>query len=331
MRRERLSSIPKRLPDAINASPSSNFTQIPNDMLRDNRISFKAKGILASLLSNRKGWTSYLEGLKNFTNDGEASIRSGMKELTKAGYLIYLVYRDKKNSHVCGSFISYTTIPFKFDLMEHYLWAEENDMKIGFHPRQTEAESLFSGNINIGKVSLGNLVLENKSLIILNNKNTNFKEYQIPPAMEGVEHSTKSEELPKPPSKAERAKQYLPLANKLSRIISSSKNIKHTHQQLTAWSNDICSMVEDHGISTDRISAALNWYRTHVGGSYVPVIESGRALKDKFLKLEAAIARASSPPPQNGNGTCRPRNALYPTQEEREQYAGIKKQVIYVQ
>jgi len=176
MKRDRQSPIPKRLPDAVNASPPSNYTQISNDMLRDNRISFKAKGILSCLLSNRKGWTSYLEGLKKLTNEGEASIRSGMKELTKAGYLIYLVYRDKKNSHVCGSFMSYTTIPFKFNLMDHYLWAEENDMKIGFHPRQTEAESLFSENINIGKVSLGNLVLGNKSLIILNNKNTNFKE-----------------------------------------------------------------------------------------------------------------------------------------------------------
>ncbi len=217
-----------------------------------------------------------------------------------------------------------------------------NYFKINYEVIPSLFESNFTGTssgetpeLEIGKHR--NLVKENTGTIYKEiNKEIINKKY-IAPAIERAGQPIVPRELPtplpKPSTKKVRAnaKQYLPLANKLSRIISSSKNIKHTHQQLTAWSNDICSMVEDHDISADRISAALNWYRTHVGGSYVPVIESGRALKDKFLKLEAAITRASSPPPQNGNGTCRPRNALYPTQEEREQYAGIKKQVIYVQ
>lgn len=164
-------------------------------------------------------------------------------------------------------------------------------------------------------------------------KEINYKKYNTP----SEPNQPMGDSLPsgKRSTKAERSKEYLPIANKLSRIISSSKNIKHTSQQLSSWAKDICTMVEDHSISPDRISLALNWYRTHIGEPYVPVIESGSALKDKFLKLEAAIQRASNPRPQNGNGTNgynRPRNALYPTQEERDDYDRRKPdQVIHVE
>src|SRR5690606_20888967 len=96
--------IPTRLPDAINASPDSGFTQIRNDMLRDPRISCKAKGILCILLSNQSGWVSHLEVLQSICKDGRDSIRSGLKELEEAGYFVQAYYRDKKNKKIKGSF-----------------------------------------------------------------------------------------------------------------------------------------------------------------------------------------------------------------------------------
>ena len=42
------------LPDAINCSITKEFTQIPNDLLRNPEISGKAKSILFLLLSKRK-------------------------------------------------------------------------------------------------------------------------------------------------------------------------------------------------------------------------------------------------------------------------------------
>ena len=44
------------IPDAINATPPNPFTMIPNTIINDPNLTFKAKGILAILLSNRDGW-----------------------------------------------------------------------------------------------------------------------------------------------------------------------------------------------------------------------------------------------------------------------------------
>jgi hypothetical protein len=45
-----------------------------------------------------------------------------------------------------------------------------------------------------------------------------------------------------------------------------------------------------------RVARLLHWYRSHIGQPYVPVIESGQSLKDKFLKLEAAMERDKGTP-----------------------------------
>lgn len=64
-----------------------NFTQIPNDWLRDKRISFKSKGLLAYLLSHEVGYNITLGQIERETNDGRAAIRSAIDELEAAGYL----------------------------------------------------------------------------------------------------------------------------------------------------------------------------------------------------------------------------------------------------
>ena len=48
---------------------------------------------------------------------------------------------------------------------------------------------------------------------------------------------------------------------------------------------------EENGIDYERIRTALQWYRKHKNEQYIPVIESGRSLQEKFSKLEAAITR----------------------------------------
>jgi len=96
--------------------------------------------------------------------------------------------------------------------------------------------------------------------------------------------------------------QYVPLAEKLSTIIKSKKNITHTKIQIDQWSNDIRRLAEDNKITIDRINTALDWYENNIGGSYVPVIESGSSLKEKFGKLEAAIERDNNPYQTKNNG-----------------------------
>lgn len=67
--------------------PSDNFAQIHNAALADGRLSFKARGILAFLLSRPPGWKTSAERLAKSGIDGERAVKSGLKELEATGYL----------------------------------------------------------------------------------------------------------------------------------------------------------------------------------------------------------------------------------------------------
>jgi hypothetical protein len=66
----------------------TNFTQISNEVLLDERLSFKARGILALLLSRPKNWKIYIDEIIERSDlDGKHSVRTGFKELKEFGYL----------------------------------------------------------------------------------------------------------------------------------------------------------------------------------------------------------------------------------------------------
>jgi hypothetical protein len=88
---------------------------------------------------------------------------------------------------------------------------------------------------------------------------------------------------------------YLPLAKFLQIIIEEKKNIKHTPNQIEKWSKDISKLINTNQVSYERIKSALRWYKDHCRDEYVPVIESGAALREKFIKLESAIERWEHP------------------------------------
>jgi len=90
---------------------------------------------------------------------------------------------------------------------------------------------------------------------------------------------------------AKRNDEYQPIAEKLYEIIRSHKKIIHPPRIISAWANQIRRIEEENGIDFHRIKKALEWYKDHVGDDYVPVIESGGALREKFLKLESAMNR----------------------------------------
>ncbi len=67
--------------------PADHFTIIRNDWLRDERLSWKARGLVAYLASHRVGWETSLEQLARAGKDGKDAIRAGLRELEDAGYL----------------------------------------------------------------------------------------------------------------------------------------------------------------------------------------------------------------------------------------------------
>ena len=51
-----------------------NYTRVSNHYLRDNSLSFKAKGLLTLMLSLPDDWDYTITGLAQFTADGRVSI-----------------------------------------------------------------------------------------------------------------------------------------------------------------------------------------------------------------------------------------------------------------
>lgn len=66
---------------------NENFTIIDNDYLRDENLSFKAKGILTYFLSLPGDWVIYFDEIITHSKDGIRSFRSGIDELIKEGYI----------------------------------------------------------------------------------------------------------------------------------------------------------------------------------------------------------------------------------------------------
>ena len=132
-----------------------------------------------------------------------------------------------------------------------------------------------------------------------NNKETEYKETEFKDNITGENENGASSNEPSnggKPSAKKRDMEFLSLANKLSKIIRTKKKMKHTTPQRKVWASDIRKLVEGNGIPKERIETALDWYEKNIGGQYIPVIESGSSLRNKFIKLENAMER------DNGNG-----------------------------
>ncbi|WP_051837593.1 hypothetical protein [Streptomyces sp. NRRL WC-3742] len=64
------------------------FTRIANQLFRDPRISFKAKGIFGLISTHKDGFGLSLESIAASSTDGISAVRTGLKELERYRYLV---------------------------------------------------------------------------------------------------------------------------------------------------------------------------------------------------------------------------------------------------
>ena len=150
--------------DFINNCPESHYTQIANEVLRCDSISFKARGILCRMLSNSNTWKSSIAGLCSLGTEGEHAINTGIKELEDAGFLLRIRYSDKKKKAVKGSLWVYThhANQFNIKIVEKYL--DELGMVFLYNRDKLNLNSenhIEGSNLNSENLNEGNLNSEN--------------------------------------------------------------------------------------------------------------------------------------------------------------------------
>jgi len=71
------------------------FTIIRNDVLRDSELSFRARGVLAFILSHTDNWRTDAESIARAAKEGRQAIQTALKELRAAGYIEQVKSQDK--------------------------------------------------------------------------------------------------------------------------------------------------------------------------------------------------------------------------------------------
>lgn len=114
----------------------SNFTTIPNSWVRDTRLSFKARGLLAMLLSHKAGWNVTISSLAAQNKEGKDAILSAVRELECFGYLV------RETSRVGGKYDADWVLKDPPPAVEDVSTVAENPPTVADKPRRFNRDGL---------------------------------------------------------------------------------------------------------------------------------------------------------------------------------------------
>ena len=209
----------------VRAKRKTNFTIIGNTGLKDKRLSLKAKGLLAYMLSLPDDWKFYETELIEHSTDKRDSVRSGLKELEKLGYLVRLQTRAERG---------------KFGQKDWQVFDEPNLTPIS---PQTDFPS--TDNPTSAKPISDNPTLQSTNELITNKQNTNNKN-----------DSPKSKKTYGPDDLNFKAASYLAMKIKDNNPSSKEPNLQK-------WANTIRLMHERDNRSYQQIKTMIDWCQQH--------------------------------------------------------------------
>jgi hypothetical protein len=75
---------------------SNNFTQITNELINDDKLSYGAKGLYMYLVSKPDGWNYYIDDMVKHSKNSKYKVQQFIKELESVGYLERKASKDDK-------------------------------------------------------------------------------------------------------------------------------------------------------------------------------------------------------------------------------------------
>lgn len=93
--------------NVIRVIKNCNYTTLSNFHFKDKRLSWKAKGLLSTMLSLPEDWNYTIEGLASLSDDGVKATNSGLAELERCGYLIRKQLRNERGNFVMMEYTIY--------------------------------------------------------------------------------------------------------------------------------------------------------------------------------------------------------------------------------
>ncbi len=244
---------------AIRRKRKSNFTQVSNEMIEDERLSYKAKGIFMYLYSKSelKDWTYNMKDIVNQSKEGKDGVLSGIKELEKYMYVERIPCRSK------GA---------KFSGYDYVI---DDTPSLG-----EESQGGLSATAN--PQSHGGLsVTANPPLSNTDSTNTDYNVAD-----------KSDDDIPK--AFTETMLDALEVAQYLSAKLSESiDNYKQPSiAGLHKWAKDIDLAIRLDNRTKAQLIDAINWIHYEAGSFWIGNVKSGKKLRAQFDTLTAQRAPA---------------------------------------
>lgn len=238
--------------------------------VEDNRLSFKAAGIHAYLMSKPDNWTIQEDELAERHTDGTTSVRNGLAELRKFGYL--KVVQLRKDTQFAGVELFVLEVPDEPEMNPKNADNPQTGDP-GIDPAKDLSDNPQTGDPVVREIA----PIKNKESLV-------NKERALPCSCLEERGFNLSEEIIeiKPQTYSEKAALYL--HDKLA-----EKNKILRKPKIKDWVWWIDKLFKESEISGERFDKVLKWYCDNIGREFVPHAFSAMGFVDKFVQIEAQM------------------------------------------
>ncbi len=150
-------SIPKHRVTRSPKTTRSRFARIDNSLLQNRKLSFRARGLLAYILSQPTNFDYSAERLSAVTTEGEKAVLSAIRELERLGHTWLVRTRGDGGKFITQRFFSEEPRPQNGETVEHSPKPQNGASAVGVHRTTQNRPSVGRGSVDRGSVDRGSV------------------------------------------------------------------------------------------------------------------------------------------------------------------------------